>query len=122
MRLTSRRARALQRSGNPGPEGSVGKLAQAEIYKRIWECGLEVMGSDSLIYEAGHELEGHTFTGSPAQVIDKILYQHEIFGHERFLLQFIVGSLAHSEVMRAIELLGTQVAPVVRAEIAKRSA
>jgi alkylation response protein AidB-like acyl-CoA dehydrogenase len=57
LRLTSRRARATQRTGgNPGPEGSVGKLAQAEIYKRIWECGLEVMGADSLVYEAGYEL------------------------------------------------------------------
>ena len=72
-------------------------------------------------YEAGHELHGHTFTGSPAQVIDKILYQHEIFDHDRFLLQFIVGSLEHAKVMRAIELFGTKVAPVVRAEIAKRS-
>ena len=73
-------------------------------------------------YEAGHELHGHTFTGSPQQVIDKILYQHEIFRHDRFLLQFIVGSLEHAKVMRAIELFGTKVAPVVRAEIAKRTA
>jgi probable LLM family oxidoreductase len=72
-------------------------------------------------YEAGHQLHGHTFTGSPEQVIEKILYQHEIFGHQRFLLQFIVGSLPHPQVLRAIELLGTEVAPVVRAEIAKRT-
>jgi probable LLM family oxidoreductase len=71
-------------------------------------------------YEAGHGLHGHTFTGSPQQVIDKILYQHQIFDHDRFLLQFIVGSLEHAKVMRAIELFGTEVAPVVRAEIARR--
>jgi probable LLM family oxidoreductase len=73
-------------------------------------------------YEAGHRLHGHTFTGSPAQIIEKILYQHEIFGHERFLMQFIVGGLPHSKVMRSIELLGTKVAPAVRTEIAKRTA
>ncbi len=73
-------------------------------------------------YEAGHRLEGHTFTGSPAQVVEKILYQHEIFGHQRFLLQFIVGSLPHPQVMRAIELFGSEVAPVVRAEVARRAA
>ena len=56
LRLTSQRARAAQRSGNPGPEGSVGKLAQAELYKRVWECGLDVLGSDSLVYEPGYEL------------------------------------------------------------------
>ena len=73
-------------------------------------------------YEAGHGLHGATFTGSPAQVIEKILFQHGIFGHERFLMQFIVGATPHAEVMRAIELLGTEVAPVVRVEIARRTA
>jgi probable LLM family oxidoreductase len=73
-------------------------------------------------YDRGHSLQGHTFTGSPQQVIDKILYQHEIFRHDRFLLQFIVGSLEHRKVMHAIELFGTQVAPVVRAEIERRTA
>ena len=72
-------------------------------------------------YEAGHGLHGHTFTGSPQQVIDKILHNHEIFGNDRFLMQFIVGSMEHSKVMRAIELFGTEVAPVVRAEVARRS-
>ena len=56
LRLTSQRAKAAQRSGHPGPEGSVGKLAQAELYKRIWECGLDVIGSESLVYEPGYEL------------------------------------------------------------------
>jgi alkylation response protein AidB-like acyl-CoA dehydrogenase len=56
LRLTSQRAKAAQGSGHPGPEGSVGKLAQAELYKRIWECGLDVIGSESLVYEPGYEL------------------------------------------------------------------
>ncbi len=56
LRLTSARAKAAQRSGNPGPEGSVGKLAQAEMYKRLWECAMDVLGSDSLVYEPGYEL------------------------------------------------------------------
>jgi alkylation response protein AidB-like acyl-CoA dehydrogenase len=56
QRVTSQRARASQGIGNPGPEGSVGKLAQAELYKRIWECSLDVLGADSLVYEQGYEL------------------------------------------------------------------
>ena len=56
LRLTSQRAKAMQRFGNPGPEGSVGKLAQAELYKRVWECGLDVIGEESLVYEPGYEL------------------------------------------------------------------
>jgi alkylation response protein AidB-like acyl-CoA dehydrogenase len=61
LRLTSQRAKASQRSGNPGPEGSVGKLAQAEMHKRIWECAADVLGSDSLIYEAGYDLRRPAF-------------------------------------------------------------
>ena len=52
--------------------------------------------------------------GSPEQVIEKILFQHSIFGHDRFLLQLSVGTLPHASIMRAIELYGTVVAPAVR--------
>jgi probable LLM family oxidoreductase len=65
-------------------------------------------------FDAGRTLRGANFVGSPQDVIDKILFQHEIFGHQRFLLQFSVGTLPHDQVMRSIELFGTQVAPVIR--------
>jgi alkylation response protein AidB-like acyl-CoA dehydrogenase len=55
LRMTTQRARAAQKVGNPGPEGSVGKLAQAELNKRIWECGMDVIGADALVYEAGYQ-------------------------------------------------------------------
>jgi alkylation response protein AidB-like acyl-CoA dehydrogenase len=54
LRLTTQRAKAAQKSGNPGPEGSVGKLVLAELNKRLWECGMDVIGADSLVYEAGY--------------------------------------------------------------------
>ncbi len=72
-------------------------------------------------YEAGATLRGANFVGSPQQVIEKILFQHEIFDHDRFLVQFSVGSLPHDKLMRSIELLGTQVAPAVRTELARRA-
>ena len=56
LRLTTIRASAAQKSGNPGPEGSVCKLFQAESHKRMWETAIEVMGSDGLTFEAGYEL------------------------------------------------------------------
>ncbi len=71
-------------------------------------------------YEAAAALRGANFVGSADDVIEKILFQHEIFRHQRFGLQLSVGSLPHAKVMRAIELLGTKVAPVVREEIARR--
>ena len=73
-------------------------------------------------FDAGATLHGANFVGSPSEVIEKILFQHELFGHDRFLLQLSVGTLPHAAIMRAIELFGTEVAPAVRAEIARRRA
>jgi alkanesulfonate monooxygenase SsuD/methylene tetrahydromethanopterin reductase-like flavin-dependent oxidoreductase (luciferase family) len=72
-------------------------------------------------FEASRALRGANFVGSPQQVIDKILFQHGIFGHQRCLLQFTVGPMPHRDVMRSIELFGTEVAPVVRRETATRN-
>ncbi|MDZ4763151.1 MAG: LLM class flavin-dependent oxidoreductase [Chloroflexota bacterium] len=73
-------------------------------------------------YDAAATLRGANFVGSPDDVIEKVLFQHEIFGHQRFMLQLSVGSIPHDQVMHAIELFGTKVAPVVRAEVARRVA
>ena len=68
-------------------------------------------------FDATRTLRGANFVGSPQEVIEKILFQHEIFGHDRFLMQMSVGTLPHASVMRSIELLATEVAPVVRREL-----
>ncbi len=73
-------------------------------------------------FDASSKLRGANFIGTPADIIEKILWQHEIFGHQRFLLMMGVGTMPHQQVMHAIELFGTKVAPVVRAEIARRQA
>lgn len=65
-------------------------------------------------YAAESALRGANFVGSPQQVVEKILFQHEVFRHDRFLVQLSVGAIPHAEVMHAIELLGTRVAPAVR--------
>lgn len=65
-------------------------------------------------FEASRTMRGANFVGSPQEVIEKILFQHEIFGHQRFMLQFSVGSLPHAKIMRSIELFGTKVGPVIR--------
>jgi probable LLM family oxidoreductase len=68
-------------------------------------------------FDAGRTLRGALFVGSPAEVTEKILFQHEIFGHERFLLQLSVGTMPHRDLLHAIELFGTEVAPAVRAAL-----
>ena len=67
-------------------------------------------------------LRGALVVGSPQEVVEKILFQHELFGHQRFLAQISVGHLPHPNAMRAIELLGTEVVPAVRTELERRAA
>jgi probable LLM family oxidoreductase len=73
-------------------------------------------------FDAERSPHGALLIGSPQQVIDKILYEHELFANQRFLIQLTVGPTPHDKVMRAIELLGTQVAPTVRRAVADRQA
>ncbi len=65
-------------------------------------------------FDASLALRGANLVGSPQQVVEKILFQHELFGHDRFLIQFSVGTLPHAKLLRSIELFGTEVAPAVR--------
>ena len=73
-------------------------------------------------FEALRSPRGALAIGSPQEVIDKILRQHELFRHDRFLAQLTVGPISHAKVMHAIELFGTKVAPVVRRETAPAAA
>lgn len=69
-------------------------------------------------FEAMRTPQGALFVGSPEQVAEKIVRQQEILGFDRFLLHISVGTLPHAQVMRAIELFGTEVAPLVRGALA----
>jgi probable LLM family oxidoreductase len=88
----------------------------SEVMNRIGrERGWQPLGRDE--FDAAMTLRGANFVGSPEDVVEKILYQHELFHHDRFLLQLTVGSLPHDQVLHAIELFGTQVAPAVRKKL-----
>ena len=84
-------------------------IADLEVLRAcVREMGLDVARS----------LWGADFVGGPAEVTEKMLYQQELFGHDRFLVVLTVGTLPHRKVLRAIELLGTEVVPVARRETA----
>ena len=70
-------------------------------------------------FDALRTRRGALVVGSPGEVVEKILFQHEHFGHDRFLMQTSIGSMPHDEVLRSIELLGTEVAPAVRDALAR---
>ena len=62
---------------------------------------------------------GALLVGDSKTVAEKILFQYEIFRNTRYLI-YLMG-MPHRTVMRAIELFGTKVAPLVRAGIAERA-
>jgi len=59
------------------------------------------------------------FVGSPQQMIEKILQQNELFGHQRFIAQMDIGGLPFEKIAKNIERLATEVAPVIRRETQK---
>jgi probable LLM family oxidoreductase len=71
-------------------------------------------------YEALRSPRGALAVGSPEQVAEKILFEHELFGNTRYVAQMSVGAVKHSDVLRSMELFGTEVAPIVRAEVGRR--
>jgi probable LLM family oxidoreductase len=64
-------------------------------------------------FDASTELEGALLVGSPQEVIEKIHYQYEIFGHSRFLAQMSLGAMPHKNILHSMELFGTKIAPAV---------
>jgi len=72
-------------------------------------------------FEAERGPHGANLVGTPEEVGAKIIYEHELFGLDRFLIQMSVGTLPHEKVLHSIELLGTKVAPVVKRETERRS-
>ncbi len=70
-------------------------------------------------FDQSRSSTGVLFVGDPETVAEKIVAQHRLFGNDRFLLQMAIGIMPHAKIMKAIELYGTKVAPLVRKEVAK---
>lgn len=68
-------------------------------------------------FDAGCGPEGHLLVGTPEDVAAKIMAQHALFDHDRFLGHISVGVLPHAKAMHATELFATEVAPRVRAAL-----
>lgn len=70
-------------------------------------------------FDAGRSLEGALYVGDSEYVAKKIILLRKNLGVDRFFLHINVGTMPHEDILRCIELLGKEVAPIVKAEIAK---
>ncbi len=52
--------------------------------------------------------------GSPDQIVEKILYQYEMFGHQRYIAQMDFGGVPFEKLVKNIELIGTEILPKVK--------
>ncbi len=85
----------------------------AEVMGRIGkERGWQPLTRDQ--FEYMRLPEASLMVGSPQQVIDKILYEHELFGFTRFLAQMSMGNLPQAKNLKSMELFATKVVPEVR--------
>jgi probable LLM family oxidoreductase len=90
--------------------------AQSEVMNRIGlERGWPPQGRAHFEQAAGPH--GNLLIGSPEHVAARIVELHKVFGNTRLLIQMAIGAVPHSAQMKAIELLGTKVLPLVRAAI-----
>ena len=95
--------------------------AQTEVMNRIGrERGWPPSGAAH--FEAAAGPNGNLLIGDPERVAARIIELHKVFNNTRILIQMAIGTVPHVEQMRAIELLGTKVAPLVRAELQKARA
>lgn len=86
---------------------------QAEVMNRIGrERGWPP--TNRAQFDLARAKRGALFVGSPAEVADKILASHAVFGFDRFLIQMAIGVYEHAKLMKAIEIFGTRVVPEVR--------
>ena len=107
---TSQRAADISAPGLTAAMNQIGR-------ERGW--GSEI---DRAHFDRMRQPHGALMVGSPAEVTEKILAEYEMFGNRRVLLHMGVGNPPHEDMMRAIELYGTEVAPAVRREVARLDA
>lgn len=74
---------------------------------------------DRSSYDAARSFEGALYVGDSETVAEKIIHLRKNVGITRFMLHLPLGTMPHEDVMKAIELLGTEVAPRVREEVSK---
>lgn len=58
--------------------------------------------------------------GSPQQIIEKILYQHEVFGHQRYIAQIDFGGMPMDNIKKNLDLIGSEILPAIKKYTAKK--
>jgi alkylation response protein AidB-like acyl-CoA dehydrogenase len=63
LRLTNIRANQMRKMGDPGPEGSIGKMASANLNKDIYAKVMDLLGADGMLYGSYEMVRPETAMG-----------------------------------------------------------
>ena len=56
LRLTNIRASQMRKMGDPGPEGSIAKLAMAELNKDVYSFAVSLLGAEGMLFPSGYQM------------------------------------------------------------------
>jgi alkanesulfonate monooxygenase SsuD/methylene tetrahydromethanopterin reductase-like flavin-dependent oxidoreductase (luciferase family) len=96
--------------------------ALKEYYPHINE-GMKLtngQGFPKQLWAQGADLRNIMNVGSPQQIIEKILYQHEQFGHQRYIAQMDFGGVPFEKLVKNIELIATEILPAIKKYTSKK--
>lgn len=107
---------AIATHGFVGPDGAHAKRSFYEQEVAVMQGAGRGGTPDRSFFDQRYNPGGMVFAGDPSEVADRLIQLHGQVGHSRHIIQMDVG-MPHREFLTAIELLGTEVAPLVRAAI-----
>ncbi|MFC7686719.1 LLM class flavin-dependent oxidoreductase [Ureibacillus sp. GCM10028918] len=96
--------------------------AMREMYPYINE-GMKLTNGQGFPKQAfahGADKRSVINVGSPQEIIEKILYQHELYGHQRYLAQMDFGGMPFDRLMKNVEIIGNEILPAIRKYTAKK--
>ncbi|CEG24370.1 Alkanal monooxygenase alpha chain [Planococcus massiliensis] len=95
--------------------------ALKDLYPHINE-GMKLtngQGFPKQLFAQGADPQNIMNVGSPQQIIEKILHQHEVFGHQRYIAQIDFGGMPFDNIRKNLELIGTEILPAIKKYTAK---
>ncbi len=98
------------------------RQALCELYPRINEGMKRTNGQGfpKKLFAQGADPHNIMNVGSPQQIIEKILYQHEVFYNQRYIVQIDFGGMPFDKVMKNSDVIRSEILPAIRKYTAKK--
>lgn len=90
--------------------------AYREYYPHI-DAGMKLTnghGFSKRAFAQGQDVRSVVNVGDPELVIEKILYQHELFKHQRYVAQIDSGGVSMDDIKRTIDIIGNKILPKIK--------